>query len=105
MGYLYPIGGFISFAIPLFVCTEKDPHHDLGDTAFDDDDHTGCGVKDIFEVMNKQAEEDKKKGIIRRASESNIDAPPAKDIEEMDAPPNGNKVEQTPAINDDKVQS
>ena len=60
MGYLYPIGGFISFAIPLFVCTEKDPHNDLVDEAFDDADHAGCGVKDVFELMNKAAAEQKK---------------------------------------------
>ena len=98
MGYLYPIGGFISFAIPLFVCTERDPHHDLADTAFDENDHTGCGVKDIFEEINKKAKEDKAKGINRRPSESNIEM-------KGDIEGNGNKVEQTPAINDENAQS
>jgi len=72
----------------------------LADTAFDDNDHTGCGVKDIFEVMNQKAKEDKEKGIQRRPSESNVEM--KGDIE---GNANGNKVEQTPAINDEKVQS
>lgn len=96
MGYLYPIGGFISFLIPLIVCTEKDPDNDLVDEAFNEADHAGCGVKDIFELINKKAAEDKKKGKLdRRPSEKDIEVPGMKT----------SKVEQTPAINDEEVKS
>ena len=48
MGYLYPIGGFISFIVPLITCTEKDPFNDHVDHAFDEFDRDGCGASDTF---------------------------------------------------------
>merc|ERR1712110_111071 len=96
MGYLYPIGGFISFAIPLFVCTEKDPLNDLVDEAFDDADHAGCGVKDVFELMNKAAAERKKEAannpaLKRRMSEKDIEFQAVQGVKV--------KPQDTPAIN------
>lgn len=48
MGFLYPIGGFIAFAIPLCVCTEPDPDNPLVDEAFDENDRLGTGLKDTY---------------------------------------------------------
>ena len=44
MGFLYPIGGFISFVIPLFTCTEKDPDNPMPDVEYDENDRTGTGM-------------------------------------------------------------
>ena len=44
MGFLYPLGGFISFAIPLFVCTEPDPDNPMPDIPYDEHDRTGTGM-------------------------------------------------------------
>ena len=52
MGFLYPIGGFIAFLIPLFVCTEQDPDNPLIDDAFDILDRSGVGVS--IEMKNRQ---------------------------------------------------
>ena len=59
MGFLYPVGGFIAFAVPLCVCTEHDPFNDLVDEAFDEYDHAGTGVADIFDLMNKAKKDGK----------------------------------------------
>ena len=59
MGYVYPAGGFLAFIIPVFTCTEKDPLNDLEDTAFDENDRVGTGVKDIYELMSKAKKEGK----------------------------------------------
>lgn len=70
MGFVYPIGGFISFAIPLCVCTEKDPLNDLVDEAFDENNRVGTGCQDVFELMNKIGKD--KDG--NRASEKDVKA-------------------------------
>lgn len=44
MGFLYPIGGFISFVIPLFTCTEEDPDNPMLDVEYDENDRTGTGM-------------------------------------------------------------
>ena len=44
MGFLYPIGGFISFVIPLFTCTEEDPDNPMPDVEYDENDRTGTGM-------------------------------------------------------------
>ena len=60
MGFLYPIAGFITFAVPIFTCTEKDPFNPEVDGAFDENDRTGTGANDVFELMAKAAREKKK---------------------------------------------
>jgi len=60
MGFLYPIGGFISFIVPLFVCTEKDPFNPEVDVAFDENDRAGCGASNVFEAMAADAKAKKK---------------------------------------------
>jgi hypothetical protein len=59
MGYVYPAIGFLAFIIPVFTCTEKDPLNELVDTAFDENDRVGTGVKDIYELMAKAKKEGK----------------------------------------------
>ena len=59
MGYIYPAVGFLAFIIPVFTCTEKDPLNELVDTAFDENDRVGTGVKDIYELMAKAKKEGK----------------------------------------------
>ena len=44
MGFLYPIGGFIAFIVPLIVCTEPDPDNPLVDEAFNENDRAGTGM-------------------------------------------------------------
>jgi len=44
MGFLYPIGGFVAFFVPLIVCTEPDPDNPLVDEAFDENDRKGVGM-------------------------------------------------------------
>lgn len=60
MGYLYPIGGFISFLIPLLVCTEPEPFAEGMDHAFDENDRVGTGTTDVFASLAAAAKAAKK---------------------------------------------
>jgi len=44
MGFLYPLGGFIAFVIPLFTCTEADPDNPMEDEPYDGNDRIGTGI-------------------------------------------------------------
>ena len=74
MGYVYPAVGFLAFIIPVFTCTEKDPLNELVDTAFDENDRVGTGVKDIYELMAKAKKEGKtfKEDDVELAATKNV---------------------------------
>ena len=94
MGYVYPAGGFLAFIIPVFTCTEKDPLNDLEDTAFDENDRVGTGVKDIYELMSKA----KKEGKSGHENDLELTSKPQKNEDAVEGQP---AAQLTPAINDE----
>ena len=96
MGYIYPAVGFLAFIIPVFTCTEKDPLNELVDTAFDENDRVGTGVKDIYELMAKAKKEGK------TFKEDDIEMTKSKGANEGAV--SGEPVNlQTPSINDQAI--
>ena len=96
MGYVYPAGGFLAFIIPVFTCTEKDPLNDLEDTAFDENDRVGTGVKDIYELMSKAKKEGKS------GHENDLELTATVKQKQVDEENDEKPVAQlTPAVNDE----
>ena len=96
MGYVYPAGGFLAFIIPVFTCTEKDPLNDLEDTAFDENDRVGTGVKDIYELMSKAKKEGKS------GHENDLELTATAKQKQVDEGNDEKPVAQlTPAVNDE----